>query len=109
MYSISLQPEHDTPAVLKAYTEMHKIKPGWTFLTGSKAHIELLRKHLGYKFSDPRLDQDKSEHLGVVKFGIEALERWGMAPALGDPKYLAEYVRWMEPNGARPVLSEMMG
>ncbi len=109
MYSISLQPEHDTPAVLKAYTELHKINPGWTFLTGTRANIELLREHLGYKFSDPRLDKDKSEHLGVVKFGIEALERWGMAPALGDPKYLAEYVRWMEPDGSRPVLSEMMG
>jgi len=109
MYSISLQPEHDTPAVLKAYTELHKINPGWTFLTGTKANIELLREHLGFKFSDPSLDKDKSQHLGVVKFGIEALERWGMAPALGDPKYLAEYVRWMEPNGSRPVLSEMMG
>jgi protein SCO1/2 len=109
MYSISLQPEHDTPAVLKAYTEMHRIKPGWTFLTGTKANIELLREHLGYKFSDPLLDNDKSQHLGVVKFGIEPLERWGMAPALGDPKYLAEYVRWMEPNGSRPVLTELMG
>jgi protein SCO1/2 len=109
MYSISLKPEHDTPAVLKAYTDMHQIQPGWTFLTGTKANIELLREHLGYKFSDPDLDKDKSQHLGVVKFGIESLERWGMAPALGDAKYLAEYVRWMEPNGSRPVLSEMMG
>jgi protein SCO1/2 len=109
MYSISLKPEHDTPAVLKAYTEMHGISPGWTFLTGTKANIELLREHLGYKFSDPNLDKDKTQHLGVVKFGIESLERWGMAPALGEAKYIAEYVRWMEPNGSRPVLSEMMG
>ena len=109
MYSISLKPEHDTPAVLKAYTEMHKIQPGWTFLTGTKANIELLREHLGFKLSDPSLDEDKSQHLGVVKFGIEPLERWGMAPALGDPKYLAEYVRWMEPNGSRPILAEMLG
>jgi protein SCO1/2 len=69
----------------------------------------LIREHLGFKFSDPSLDEDKSQHLGVVKFGIERLERWGMAPALGDPKYLAEYVRWMEPNGSRPVLAELMG
>jgi hypothetical protein len=41
--------------------------------------------------------------------GIEALERWGMSPAMGDPKYIAEYLRWMEPNGSRPKLSEMMG
>ena len=109
MYSITLKPEHDTPAVLKAYAEMHKIQPGWSFLTGTPANIELLRAHLGFKFSDPSLDKDKSQHLGVVKFGIESLERWGMAPALGDAKYLAEYVRWMEPNGSRPVLAEMLG
>ncbi|WP_394754848.1 SCO family protein [Crenothrix sp.] len=109
MYSISLTPEHDTPEVLKAYTQMHDIQPGWTFLTGKKADIEELRKHLGFSFSDPAIDKDKSQHLGVVKFGIESLERWGMSPALGDPKYIAEYLRWMEPNGSRPNLSEMMG
>jgi hypothetical protein len=32
-----------------------------------------------------------------------------MAPALGDAKYLAEYLRWMEPNGSRPVLAELIG
>ena len=109
MYSISLEPEHDTPEVLKAYAELFHVKKGWTFLTGKKADIELLRKQLGFSFSDPALDQDKTQHTGVVKFGIEALERWGMSPAMGDPKYIAEYLRWMEPNGTRPNLAEMMG
>jgi len=107
MYSVSL--DQDTPEMLKGYAELFSVKPGWTFLTGKKANIELLREHLGYKFSDPILDNDTSQHLGVVKFGIESLERWGMAPALSAPKYLAEYVRWLEPNGSRPMLSEMMG
>jgi protein SCO1 len=109
MYSISLEPEHDTPEVLKAYAELFHVLPGWTFLTGKKSDIEALRKHLGFSFSDPALDKDKTQHIGVVKFGIEALERWGMSPAMGDPKYIAEYLRWMEPNGSRPRLSEMMG
>lgn len=109
MYSISLEPEHDTPEMLKAYSELFHVQPGWTFLTGKKADIEVLRKHLGFSFSDPVLDKDKTQHIGVVKFGIEPLERWGMSPALGDPKYIAEYLRWMEPNGSRPRLLEMMG
>ena len=109
MYSITLEPEHDTPQMLKAYAELFHIQPGWTFLTGKKADIEELRKHLGFSFSDPALDKDKNQHIGVVKFGIEHLERWGMSPALGDPKYIAEYLRWMEPNGGRPNLVEMMG
>ncbi len=109
MYSISLEPERDTPDMLKAYTELFHVKPGWTFLTGKKADIEELRKHLGFSFSDPLLDKDRTQHIGVVKFGIESLERWGMSPALGDPKAIANYLRWMEPNGSRPQLSEMMG
>jgi protein SCO1/2 len=109
MYSISIEPERDTPEMLKAYAELFQVKPGWTFLTGKKADIELLRKSLGFSNSDPAIDKDKTQHTGVVKFGIESLERWGMSPALGDPKYIAEYLRWMEPNGSRPKLSEMMG
>lgn len=109
MYSISLTPEHDTPAVLKQYVEDHHIKPGWTFLTGKKDDVELLRRKLGFSFSDPAIDNDRSQHLGVVKYGIEPLQIWGTCPALGDPKYIAEYVRWMEPNGSRPGLTEMIG
>jgi protein SCO1/2 len=109
MYSISIEPERDTPEMLKAYAELFQVKPGWTFLTGKKSDIELLRKGLGFSNSDPAIDKDKTQHTGVVKFGIESLERWGMSPALGDPKYIAEYLRWMEPNGNRPKLSEMMG
>jgi protein SCO1 len=109
MYSISLEPEHDTPQVLKAYAELFHAETGWTFLTGNKADIEELRKQLGFSFSDPAIDKDRTQHIGVVKFGIEALERWGMSPAMSDPKYIAEYLRWMEPNGSRPKLTEMMG
>jgi protein SCO1/2 len=109
MYSISIEPEKDTPRVLKSYVEIFHVKPGWTFLTGKKNDIEVLRKQLGFSFSDPEVDKDKTQHIGVVKFGIEALERWGMSPAMGDPKYIAEYLRWMEPNGSRPNLTEMQG
>jgi protein SCO1 len=109
MYSISLEPEHDTPQVLKAYAELFHADTGWTFLTGNKADIEELRKQLGFSFSDPAIDKDRTQHIGVVKFGIESLERWGMSPAMSDPKYIAEYLRWMEPNGSRPKLTEMMG
>ncbi len=109
MYSITLQPEHDTEAVLKSYAQVFKTGPGWTFLTGRKSDIEELRQHLGFSLSDPLLDKDKTQHIGVVKYGIESLERWGTCPALGDPKYIAQYLYWMEPNGLRPDLTEMMG
>lgn len=109
MYSITLEPEYDNQKVLNAYADLFRTGPGWTFLTGRKRDIELLRKRLGFTFSDPVLDRDKTQHIGVVKYGIEPLQRWGTCPALGNPKYIAEYLYWMEPNGLRPNLQKMMG
>src|SRR5215813_9824773 len=43
MYSITLKPEEDTPAVLKEYVEMHRVKPGWVFLTGDPYDIATIR------------------------------------------------------------------
>ncbi len=103
MYSITLEPEHDTLPMLKAYAENFDAGPGWKFLTGTKNDIELLRRKLGFVNSDPVLDQDKTEHIGTLKYGIEPLERWGACPALANPKAIAQYFSWMEPNGARPI------
>lgn len=103
MYSITLEPEHDTLAMLKAYAENFDVGPGWKFLTGTKSDVELLRRRLGFYYSDPERDRNKTEHIGVVKYGIEPLERWGTCPALANPKAMAQYFYWMEPNGARPV------
>lgn len=109
MYSVTLEPEHDTPLLLKAYADLFKVGPGWTFLTGAKDDIEQLRRGLGFYEADPVLDRDRTQHTGAVKYGYEPLGRWGMAPAMGNPKYIAEYVRWIEPNGRRPNLREMIG
>jgi protein SCO1/2 len=103
MYSITLEPEHDTLAMLKAYAENFDVGPGWKFLTGTKNDIELLRKRLGFYYSNPERDRNKREHTGMVKYGIESLERWGTSPALANPKAMAQYFYWMEPNGARPI------
>src|SRR5215510_6988917 len=56
MYSLTLQPEHDTPEVLRRYVETHHIGPGWLFLTGARADIETLRHKLGFVDPDPAVD-----------------------------------------------------
>jgi protein SCO1/2 len=43
-YSISIDPKRDTPEVLKAYAEKYHAGPGWLFLTGKLADIELISK-----------------------------------------------------------------
>jgi protein SCO1/2 len=95
MNSISLKPEHDTPAVLKEYAQMFKAKPGWTFLTGKPDDIELLRRSLGFTNLDPKLDKDKSQHIGNVRYGNEPLMLWAACPGMGSPEFLAKSISWV--------------
>ena len=44
MYSITLEPEHDTPEVLKAYSKRYGAGPGWLFLTGDRDEIYRLAR-----------------------------------------------------------------
>ncbi|TMA35620.1 MAG: SCO family protein [Deltaproteobacteria bacterium] len=96
MYSITLKPEEDTPAVLSSYAATHGVKPGWLFLTGQHDDIETLRRRLGFVDPDPAVDADTSQHIGVVLYGNDALDRWAACPALTDPEEMAKYVLWME-------------
>ncbi|HKJ80792.1 MAG TPA: SCO family protein [Ignavibacteriaceae bacterium] len=49
---VSIDPERDTPRVLKNYARDHNLKsPNWTLLTGSKNDIMELAMMLGFKYS----------------------------------------------------------
>ena len=47
LVSISIDPEHDTPKVLKAYLKRYRAKPGWDFLTGNRENIERVTNAFG--------------------------------------------------------------
>jgi protein SCO1 len=95
MYSFTLQPEKDTPQVLKEYAEMHGVKPGWTFLTGKPADLELLRRSLGFTNPNPEKDKDKSNHIGNIRYGNEPLMLWAACPGLAHAKWIAESISWV--------------
>ena len=114
MYSITLDPEHDTSQALREYAQAFKVKPGWLFLTGAKADIEALRRSLGYADLDPIVDRDRSQHIGMVRYGIERLERWAGCPSLSEPQTIVNFLTRLEPGwnraqgaapGVRPVLA----
>ena len=96
MYSFTLKPKEDTPAAWKHYAQMHKVKPGWLFLTGSVDDMETLRRKLGYVDPDPVVDKDTSNHIGVIKYGNEPFERWGGCPAMQSPDWIAETISWVD-------------
>jgi len=95
-YSFSLKPKEDTVSALKHYAEMHRVKPGWLFLTGSVDDMELIRRKLGFVDPDPELDKDTSNHIGVLKYGNEPLQRWGGCPGMQAPDAIAEAISWVD-------------
>jgi len=95
MYSITLQPEIDRPSLLRQYVEAFGIGPGWQFLTGRPADVERLRRKLGFADPDPKVDSDKSNHTGVVRYGNEAKSLWGGCPALAEPEVIVRAVSWV--------------
>ena len=97
MYSITIQPEKDSPQALKHYAAMHKIQPnsGWLLLTGKPDEIETLRRKLGFVDPDPVVDRDKSNHIGNVRFGSEPRMLWAACPGLAKPQAIAEAVAGM--------------
>jgi protein SCO1/2 len=98
MYSITLKPEQDTPAVLKKHARAQGAGPGWLFLTGRPADIELLRRKLGFTDPDPRRDQDKSNHIGNIRYGNEALQLWAACPGMANPAWIVESIGWVVSN-----------
>ena len=95
MASISIDPAHDTPTVLKAYAASFGARAGWQFLTGRPRDIDLLRRALGVFERDPALDRDITQHTGMVVYGNDALGRWAKVSALADPERIVESItRW---------------
>jgi len=86
-YSISIEPETDTPEVLKAYAEKYHVGPGWLFLTGKEADIKLLSHKLGLD-SLPTVD-DPDGHTPHLLMGNEATGLWMKNSALDNTRFLA--------------------
>ena len=101
LLSITLKPAEDTPKVLRAYAQAHGVGPGWLFLTGKPADIETLRRKLGYVDPDPELDRDKSQHIGVIRFGRESLDRWAACPALSEPAQIVRSILDLDSSDTR--------
>lgn len=88
-YSISIDPEHDTPAELKAYAAKFNTGPGWTFLTGKKADIDLLSGKIGL-YSDP--SETKDRHVPYLLIGNEVTGQWLRNSAMENPRFLANMI-----------------
>ena len=94
-YSITIDPDHDTPAVLAEYAEKYHAGPGWLFLTGAKADIELIGRKLGiYAGPDP---SNPDGHVPYLLVGNQATGQWMRNSATDNPKFIARTIgEWMD-------------
>jgi protein SCO1 len=90
MLSLSVDPAHDTPAVLADHAEMIGAGKGWIFATGRSPDIDAIRKALGmYDVVD---EADNTSHFNLVTIGSEPLGQWCAIPALSNPTDIAQTV-----------------
>jgi protein SCO1/2 len=66
--SITVDPERDTPAILKSYAQAHGAKPvGWAFLTGTPAEIREVARRYGIVYrKTPRGNVDHTFLTSVI-------------------------------------------
>ncbi|MBV8754726.1 MAG: SCO family protein [Hyphomicrobiales bacterium] len=94
-YSISIDPEHDTPAVLKEYMQEFEVGPGWTFLTGDRDDIDLLAFRLGMT-DDPSITSGPGPnldgHTPHLLIANEKTGQWLRNSSTDNPGMLAHFL-----------------
>ena len=91
-YSISIDPETDTPEVLKKYKE--RFKANWTFLTGKKSDIIELRKKLGL-YIDEIQDGSNNHNVNMI-IGNQKTGRWMKRSPFENTHVLADQIgNWL--------------
>jgi protein SCO1/2 len=100
MYSLTVDPENDTPGALKAFAERHGVQPGWLFLTGTRDVIEALHGRL-FAHGDGHAQDHGSFRdgsMGLVRYGNVALGLWGSVPTKTSPEWIVERLSWVVPR-----------
>jgi len=99
-YSITVDPENDTPDVLARYAAEHELGPAWTLLTGSRRDVKTIADLV-----EPEMmsGDDRSRHTSIMIYGNDRLDRWGACPAVGRPDLMVEEIQWVLPGREKVV------
>jgi protein SCO1 len=92
IYSITVDPEHDTPEQLKNYAEAFNAGPGWKFLGGKLADIKAINLRLGERM------RNLSDHRNEIVLGNDATGDWQRDNVLGDMDRILLSIRAMDPK-----------
>ncbi len=87
MYSITIDPDNDTPEVLAEYAKRFGAGPGWWFLTGKESDITQLRRKLGLYIEEIQ-DGSNNHNLNLI-VGNQATGQWMKRSPFENPHILA--------------------
>lgn len=105
IYSVTIDPENDTPEVMRQYADAFDAGDGWLFLTGKPDDIHLLRWKLGERA------RTLSEHRSDMVLGNDATGEWRRISVMGNLKIVAQTVLEMDPEvreRVRPVSTDSL-
>jgi protein SCO1/2 len=93
--SMSVDPEHDTPDLLKAFADAFDAKaPGWQFVTGQPEDV----KAINAKFGDRSATRSLRNHRNEILIGNDATGDWQRDSAFDDVDQLVMTIRLMDPK-----------
>ena len=99
-YSITIDPDHDTAAVLKEYKQ--RFRANWTFLTGNEADIIELRRKLGLYVEE--IQDGSNNHNVNMIIGNQSTGRWMKRSPFENPHVLADQLgNWLNGWKAAPA------
>src|SRR5262249_27112738 len=97
LYSVTVDPAHDTAAALGAFAQKQGAQPGWIFLTGSTESVNAIRgAFFAHRGGPPERAAGHGAHaghrgelhdcsMGLMRYGNDAVGLWGSVAALADP------------------------
>lgn len=86
MLSITVDPENDTPAVLKDYAKGYHAKPGWHFLSGDEENVDFALSKLGKKV------ENKEAHDSIILVGNMHTRLWKKVNGLASIESIIEVI-----------------
>jgi protein SCO1/2 len=95
LISITVDPTHDTSAVLAAYAGRYNARKGWYFLSGSKIDVDALLKKLG-QHVDTRENHSALLLVGNMQTGL-----WKKVFGLADAERVIEQIQKVIDDKAR--------
>jgi protein SCO1 len=93
MYSISIDPEHDTPGALKEFAEKFQTGPGWLFLRADEDDVRRLEERFGLDLNEDEYDDPKDHNISLV-MGNERTGQWIKRSPFDNPGALARILSY---------------